>query len=151
MSGTGGKSAVHPLKDLKRLVLHWPVYTGSADLPLMELRSRLSHAALVYLQNTLHAEDAQWGQWNAIVGASAIPTFMLFGLLCQKLPLNTLLLWGTVVAVPQMVPLLFIHSVSGALIAAVPIGLMGGVATAAPPLDLLGRKLAGSPTDLAMC
>ncbi|MGO9328500.1 MAG: MFS transporter, partial [Steroidobacteraceae bacterium] len=92
-----------------------------------------------YLQNTLHAGDAQWGQWNAIVGASAIPTFMLFGLLCQKLPLKTLLLWGTVVAVPQMIPLLFIHSVSGALIAAVPIGLMGGVATAAY-LDLLIRS-----------
>ena len=38
-----------------------------------------------------------------------------------------------------MVPLLFIHSVSGALIAAVPIGLMGGVATAAY-LDLLIRS-----------
>jgi hypothetical protein len=64
---------------------------------------------------------------------------MLFGFLCQKLPLKTLLLWGTVVAVPQMVPLLFIHSVSSALIAAVPIGLMGGVATAAY-LDLLIRS-----------
>jgi hypothetical protein len=38
-----------------------------------------------------------------------------------------------------MVPLLFIHSVTGALIAAVPIGLMGGVATAAY-LDLIIRS-----------
>ena len=38
-----------------------------------------------------------------------------------------------------MIPLLFIHSVTGALIAAVPIGLMGGVATAAY-LDLLIRS-----------
>ena len=38
-----------------------------------------------------------------------------------------------------MVPLLFIHSVAGALIAAVPIGLMGGVATAAY-LDLIIRS-----------
>jgi len=43
------------------------------------------------------------------------------------------------VAVPQMVPLLLIHTVTGALIAAVPIGLMGGVATAAY-LDLLIRS-----------
>jgi hypothetical protein len=50
-----------------------------------------------------------------------------------------LLFWGTVVAVPQMVPLLFIHSVTGALIAAVPIGLMGGVASAAY-LDLIIRS-----------
>jgi hypothetical protein len=38
-----------------------------------------------------------------------------------------------------MVPLLFIHSMTGALIAAVPIGLMGGVATAAY-LDLIIRS-----------
>jgi hypothetical protein len=38
-----------------------------------------------------------------------------------------------------MVPLLFIHSVSGALIAAVPMGLMGGMATAAY-IDLLIRS-----------
>jgi hypothetical protein len=41
--------------------------------------------------------------------------------------------------VPQMVPLLFIRSISGALIAAVPTGLMGGVATAAY-LDLIIRS-----------
>jgi hypothetical protein len=53
--------------------------------------------------------------------------------------LRRLLFWGTVVAVPQMVPLILIHTVTGALIAAVPIGLMGGVATAAY-LDLLIRS-----------
>ena len=68
-----------------------------------------------------------------------IPTFMVFGLLCRRFPLKTLLLWGTVVAIPQLVPLLFIHSMTGALIAAVPIGLMGGVATAAY-LDLIIRS-----------
>ncbi len=92
-----------------------------------------------HLQNTLHASDAQWGQWNAIFAASFIPTFVVFGLLCRSYPLKTLLLWGTLAAVPQMVPLLFIHSVPGALIAAVPIGLMGGVATGAY-LDLIIRS-----------
>jgi predicted MFS family arabinose efflux permease len=92
-----------------------------------------------YLQNVLHAEDTQWGQWNAIFAASFIPTFMVFGVLCQKYPLRTLLLWGTIVAVPQLVPLLFIQSITAALIAAIPIGLMGGVATAAY-MDLLIRS-----------
>jgi hypothetical protein len=78
------------------------------------------------------------GRWNAIFAASFIPTFMLFGVLCQRFPLKALLLWGTVIAVPQMVPLLFIHSVTEALIAAVPIGLMGGVAAAY--LDLIIRS-----------
>src|SRR5271166_2287474 len=61
------------------------------------------------------------------------------GALCRRFPLKTLLFWGTVVAIPQMVPLLFIHPVTAALIVAVPIGLMGGVATAAY-LDLLIRS-----------
>ena len=60
-----------------------------------------------YLQNTLHADDAACGLWNAIFGVSFIPTFLLYGLLCRKVPLRTLLFWGTVVGVPQMVPLLF--------------------------------------------
>ena len=44
-----------------------------------------------YLQNTLHALDAQRGLWNAIFAASFIPTFTLFGLLCRYVPLRTLL------------------------------------------------------------
>jgi hypothetical protein len=49
------------------------------------------------------------------------------------------LLWGTAFAVPQFVPLLFVTSATGALIAAAPMGLMGGIATAAY-LDLLIRS-----------
>jgi hypothetical protein len=55
-----------------------------------------------------------------------------------------LLILGTVFAIPQMIPLLLIHAVTGALIAAVPIGLMGGLATAAY-LDLIIRS---SPSGL---
>jgi energy-converting hydrogenase Eha subunit C len=51
---------------------------------------------------------------------------VVFGVLCRKFPL------------------LFIHSVTGALIAAAPIGLMGGVATAAY-LDLMIRSCLRGP------
>jgi Na+/melibiose symporter-like transporter len=132
-------TAAHPLEDLKRLVRHWPVYPALLIWLLWNFAPGSATPLQYYLQNILHAEDAQWGQWNAIFAASFIPTFMLFGVLCQKFPLKTLLFWGTVVAVPQLVPLLFIHSVTGALIAAAPIGLMGGVATAAY-LDLIIRS-----------
>ena len=132
-------TAAHPMKDLKRLVRHWPIYPALLIWLLWNFAPGSATPLQYYLQNTLHAEDAQWGQWNAIFAASFIPTFMVFGLLCRRFPLKTLLLWGTVVAIPQMVPLLFIHSVTGALIAAVPIGLMGGVASAAY-LDLIIRS-----------
>jgi Na+/melibiose symporter-like transporter len=128
-----------PLKDLKRLVRHWPIYPALLIWLLWNFAPGSATPLQYYLQNTLHAEDAQWGQWNAIFAASFVPTFMVFGLLSRRFTLKTLLWWGTVVAVPQMVPVLFINSVTGALIAAVPIGLMGGVATAAY-LDLIIRS-----------
>jgi Na+/melibiose symporter-like transporter len=133
------ETAGHPLKDLDRLARHWPVYPALLIWLLWNFAPGSATPLQYYLQNTLSAGDAQWGQWNAIFSASFIPTFMLFGVLCQRLPLKTLLFWGTLVAIPQLVPLLFMHSVASALIAAVPIGLMGGVATAAY-LDLIIRS-----------
>ena len=50
--------------------------------------------------------------------------------------------WGTLITIPQFVPLLFVHSVTGALLAAVPIGLMGGIASTAY-LDLIIRSCPG--------
>jgi Na+/melibiose symporter-like transporter len=132
-------TTAHPLKDVQRLVRHWPIYPALLIWLLWNFAPGSATPLQYYLQNTLHATDAQWGQWNAIFAASFIPTFMVFGLLCRRFALKTLLFWGTVIAVPQMVPLLFIHSMTGALIAAVPIGLMGGVATAAY-LDLIIRS-----------
>jgi MFS family permease len=129
----------HPWTDFKRLVRHWPAYPALLIWLLWNFAPGSQTPLQYYLQNQLHSNDAQWGLWNAIFAASFIPTFMLFGVLCQRFSLRPLLLWGTVFAVPQMVPLLFIHTVTGALIAAAPIGLMGGVATAAY-MDLLIRS-----------
>jgi MFS family permease len=129
----------HPVQDLKRLVRHRPIYPALLIWLLWNFAPGSATPLQYHLQNALHATDAHWGQFNAIFAASFIPTFIVFGLLCRRFPLKTLLLWGTVAAVPQMVPLLLIHSVTGALIAAVPIGLMGGVATGAY-LDLIIRS-----------
>jgi hypothetical protein len=129
----------HPMADLKRLVRHWPIYPAMLIWLLWNFAPGSATPLQYHLQNTLHASDAQWGQWNAIFAASFIPTFIIYGILCRRFALKTLLLWGTVIAVPQMVPLLFIHSITGALIAAVPIGLMGGIATGAY-LDLIIRS-----------
>ena len=133
------RTGSHPIKDLKRLVRCWPIYPAMLIWLLWNFAPGSATPLQYHLQNNLHATDAQWGQWNAIFAASFIPTFIVFGFLCRRYPLRTLLLWGTVAAVPQMVPLLFTHSVTEALIAAVPIGLMGGVATGAY-LDLIIRS-----------
>ncbi len=132
-------SGRHPVQDLKRLVRHLPIYPALLIWLLWNFAPGSTTPLQYHLQNTLHATDAQWGEWNAIFAASFIPTFIVYGLFCRKFPLKTLLLWGTVLAVPQMVPLLFIHTMTQALIAAVPIGLMGGLATGAY-LDLIIRS-----------
>jgi len=129
----------HPIEDLKRLVRHWPIYPALLIWLLWNFAPGSATPLQYHLQNALQATDAQWGQWNAIFAASFIPTYILYGLLCRRLTLKTLLFWGTLAAVPQMVPLLFTDSVTVALIAAVPIGLMGGLATGAY-LDLIIRS-----------
>ncbi|MGO9008425.1 MAG: MFS transporter [Beijerinckiaceae bacterium] len=133
------EAAAHPLEDFRRLVRHWPIYPALLIWLLWNFAPGSATPLQYYLQNTLHADDVQWGLWNAIFVASLIPTFLVFGILCRRFPLKTLLLWATVVAVPQFIPILFIHSVTAALIAAVPIGLLGGAATAAY-LDLIIRS-----------
>ena len=134
-NGTGR----HPMEDLRRLVGHWPVYPAMLIWLLWNFAPGSTTPLQYHLQNTLHATDAQWGEWNAIFAASFIPTYIVYGLLCRKFPLKTLLVWGTFLAIPQMVPLLFIDTVTQALIAAIPIGLMGGLATGAY-LDLIIRS-----------
>jgi BT1 family len=133
------ESSGHPIKDLTRLVRHWPIYPALLIWLLWNFAPGSTTPLQYHLQNTLHATDAQWGEWNAIFAASFIPAYIAYGFLCRRFPLKTLLLWGTVFAVPQLVPLLFIHTVTEALLAAVPIGLMGGLATGAY-LDLIIRS-----------
>jgi hypothetical protein len=130
---------VEPAKDVRRLIRHWPIYPVLLIWTLWSFAPGSETPLQYYLQNTLRGDDAQWGQWNAIVEASYIPTFIVFRLLCRRFPLKDLLFWGTIIAVPQMVPILLVHSATTALVAAVAMGLMGGVATAAY-LDLIIRS-----------
>ena len=122
-----------------RLVRHRPIYPALLIWLLWNFAPGSTTPLQYHLQSTLHATDAQWGQWNAIFAASFIPTFIVYGLLCRRFALKTLLWWGTALAVPQMVPLLFIDTMTQALIAAAPVGLMGGLATGAY-LDLIIRS-----------
>src|SRR5262249_20110481 len=92
-----------------------------------------------YLTNELHASDAAYSYFNGIFAAAFIPMFLLYGFLCRRVALKRLLWWGTIIAVPQMIPLLFVQTPELALWLAAPIGLMGGIATAAY-IDLAMRS-----------
>ena len=147
--GAGGA-----FSDLKRIARHWPVYPALGIWFLFSFAPGANTPLQYYLQNTLHANDAQWGQWNALFAAGFLPTTLLFGAICRRFTLRTLLIVGTLIAIPQMDPLYFIRSVDQSLIGAFVIGLLGGLATpayialfirAAPP------GLQGTTVMLATC
>ncbi len=117
--------------NVRRLVKHKAVYPAVLICFLWNFAPGSATPLQFYLTNELHASDSVYSYYNGIFAAAFIPTFLLYGVLCRKVPLNKLLWWGTIAAVPQMIPLAFIHSADLALVLAAPIGLMGGVATAA--------------------
>jgi MFS family permease len=119
------------LGDLKRLVRHKAIYPAILINFMWNFAPGSVTPLQYYLSNELHASDAVYANFNAIFVASFIPTFFVYGVLCKRFALRTLLIWGTVVAVPQMIPLALVHSPESAMWLAAPIGLMGGVATAA--------------------
>jgi len=125
--------------DVKRLVKHRAIYGAILINFFWSFSPGANTPLQFYLTDRLHLPDSAYANYNAIFAASFIPTFLLYGFLCKRVPQSKLLLWGTVVGVPQMVPLLFVHSALAAQLMAVPIGLMGGVATAAY-LDLAIRS-----------
>jgi hypothetical protein len=123
--------AANFLGNVRRLVKHKAIYPAVLICFLWNFAPGAATPLQFYLTNQLHASDAVYSYYNGIFAAAFIPTFLLYGFLCKKVPLRKLLWWGTIVAIPQMIPLAFIHAPSLALVLAAPIGLMGGVATAA--------------------
>ncbi|MBP0619211.1 MFS transporter [Cupriavidus consociatus] len=117
--------------NVRRLVKHKAVYPALLICFLWNFAPGSATPLQFYLADELHASDSVYSYYNGIFAAAFIPTFLLYGVLCKKVALNKLLWWGTIVAVPQMVPLAFIRSADLALVLAAPIGLMGGLATAA--------------------
>ena len=119
------------LADVGRLLGHWPIYPVLIIYVLWQFAPAGGVALQFHLADNLHATAGQVGLWYALFSAGFIPVIAAYGWLCQKVKLSTLLWVGTLLAVPQFVPFLFIHSVNDALIAAVVMGVMGGIGQAA--------------------
>jgi hypothetical protein len=79
----------------------------------------------------LHLPDAVYGNFQGILMGAYIPACMLYGYLCKRLPLATLLLLATFAYIMEAIPLLFVHSSATALWMALPMGLINGFAFAA--------------------
>ncbi|HZZ31809.1 MAG TPA: MFS transporter [Phenylobacterium sp.] len=117
--------------DALRLLRTWAIWPVVMIQLLWQFAPGAGIALQYHMANDLKASDAQVGAFFAIFYAGFLPVYLLYAWLAQRLKLGTLLWIGGVLAVPQMASLLFIHSATGALWAAVPLGLLGGIGQAA--------------------
>ena len=117
--------------DIRRLARHRAVY----PVVLINLLWNFSPGSYTpmqfYLTNQLHAPDSTYGYFLGILNFCFVPPVVLYGFLCQKFPPRKLLLWSVMIGVPQFLPMAFIHNGQQALLAAVLIGLLGGMANVA--------------------
>ena len=125
------KPTTHFFQDVGRLLRHWPVYPVILIQILWQFAPASGVVLQYHMQNALHGSDFQWGLWNAVFYGSFVPVFVGYGFLCQRIALSKLLWGGFILAVFQMVPLLFVKTAWGAVIAAGFMGAIGGIAQAA--------------------
>ena len=117
--------------DLKRLFRYPAIYPAIAAMLMFQFSPGQGVVLQFYLVDHLQASEAMYGYWYAAFLAGFLPMFVLYGFLCRRLRFDRLLRWSAVMAIPQVLPLAFIHSAVGALWLAVPMGLMGGLFWAA--------------------
>ncbi|MDB5417132.1 MAG: ral substrate transporter [Phenylobacterium sp.] len=127
-----------PLADLRRLARSWPVYPALLIQLLWQFGPAAGSALQYHLSGDLHATDAQVGAFFSVFLGSFVPVYILYGFLAQRLSLTVLMWLGALLAIPQMAPLLFIHSADLAVWSAVPMGILGGIGQVAF-LDLAMR------------
>jgi MFS family permease len=129
--GRARPEAISPGRDFVRLLRYWPIYPALLIQLLWQFAPGAGVAMQFHLSNDIHASDAQVGLFYTIFYAGFVPVYGLYAWLAQRIALRPLVWIGAVLAVPQMASLLFIHSPAGALWAAVPMGLLGGIGQAA--------------------
>ncbi len=117
--------------DIKRLLKHRAVYPAVLIMFMFQFAPGSNTPLQFYLTNKLHASDAIYTDYYAIFALAFIPMFFLYAWLCKRYTLRTLLWVGTIITVPQMIPLALVSTAQQALWLALPIGMMGGIAAGA--------------------
>jgi hypothetical protein len=125
--------------DIIRLVRHAPIYPAMLIWLLWQFVPGFGTPLQYFLQDSLKFSDFQYTVWFALYYSGGIPGFILYGFLCQRFALRTLLFWGVVASVPMMLPLLAFHGLTGAMMVAPCMGALAGVASAAI-FDLIIRS-----------
>ncbi len=119
------------LGDVRRLLKHRAIYPVELINLLWNFSSGSFTPMQYFLTNQLQAPDAMYADFLGLFNLIYLPPTLLYGFLCTRSPPRKLLFWSVIIGMPQFIPMAFIHSGPQALLAAVWIGLMGGLANAA--------------------
>jgi len=142
-------SESHFLQDLKGILRHWPIYPTMLIQLLWQFSPATGTVLQYHIVDHLHATDSQWGLYQGLFNGAFVPMYLLYAQLSRRYTLHTLLWFGFSIAVFQMCPLLFADNATGALIAAAPMGIIGGIAQAAV-VDLAIRSAPRSSQGMTM-
>jgi predicted MFS family arabinose efflux permease len=125
--------------DIRRLLRHRAIYPAVLIIFMFQFSPGGSTPLQFQLTDVLHASDAVYADFQGLFLLGFVPAYVLYGYLCQRMPLRRLLWLGILISVPQMLPLAFIGSASEALWLAPVMGLLGGLAFCAI-IDLAMRS-----------
>jgi predicted MFS family arabinose efflux permease len=92
-----------------------------------------------HLTETIGLSAEAYGQFLSAFNLALFAVMALYGPLCRRMEFSRILKWGTLIAIPQMLLLLVIHSPLQAMLCAMLMGAMAGTAGAAY-FDLLIRS-----------
>jgi len=114
--------------DLKRLARHRAAYPAVLLVCVCQFSPGFNTPLQFYLTNDLHLPDAAYAYSQGVLQAAYIPAAILYGYLCKRLPLRTLLWTATILWLPAAFPLLFIQSTGSALWLSLLVGFASGFA-----------------------
>jgi MFS family permease len=116
--------------DLKQLVRHRAIYPAIAMMVLWQFAPALQTVLQYHFVDKLHGPLSAYGYWTATYFAAFLPGFLIYGYLCQRIRFGRLGAWSLLISGPLCLGLPGMHSTTGAIIFAVPLGLASGAAYA---------------------
>lgn len=127
------------LDAIKRVATCRPIWTASLIYFLWNFSPGMQTPLFYHLTNTVKISPQAFGVFAALFFGCCLPTMLLYGALCGRLPLSRWLWWGTVLGILQPPIMLFIFGTWSAMLAGVLSGLLCGLGNVAF-MDLIIRS-----------
>jgi len=124
---------------VRRLLSYRPIRPATVIFFLWNFGPGWGTPMFYHLTETVKVSSQLFGTFTAVQWMFFIPSTMIYGPLCRRFTLASLLWWGTLVAILQGPIMFFAQSPASAIAVAVLYGIFGGFPTAAY-VDLIMRS-----------